>query len=108
MIPFADTTVTLLEPVEGDAYSDEPDTTFTATETGVRAHIYAASGSRFTSASGVSQTSTYRMDADPCVVPDGGRVLDELTGLEYHVEFHHTVTSLIPHTIVGLEQVLNG
>jgi hypothetical protein len=112
MILLATTTVGLLAAHEDDVPGDpddwggapDPTTGYSKVATGIRAHLSAPSAAAAFSSEGSSVTAQYRMIADPCRIEDNMRVVDELTGLQYQVDWSMARGEPMAHVIAGLSR----
>lgn len=111
-ILLATTTVSLLGVTEDDLPSDpddwggapDPTTGYAPVASGIRAHLSAPSGAAAFSSEGSSVTAQYRLIADPCAIADNMRIRDEMTGLEYQVDWSMTRTEPMAHVIAGVSR----
>ena len=112
MILLASTTISLLGTIEDDVPGDpddwggapDPETGYGVVAKGIRAHLSAPSGAAAFSQEGSSVTAQYRLLADPCAITDNMRIRDEVTGLEYQVDWSMTRPAPMAHVIAGVSR----
>jgi hypothetical protein len=108
------TTVALLAPSEDDlpdspddwGGAPDPETGYGVVARGIRAHLSSPSGAAAFSQEGNSVTAQYRLLADPCDIVDNMRIRDELTGLEYQVDWSLPRPEPMAHVIAGVSRVV--
>lgn len=107
------TTIALLAASEDDmpgspddwGGAPDPETGYSKVAGGIRAHLSAPSGAAAFSQEGNSVTAQYRLIADPCAIADNMRIRDELTGLEYQVDWALPRPEPLAHVIAGVSRV---
>ncbi len=101
-IPLATTRITVLRlDKPEDGYAEAVERTIA---TGVRADLYYNGGSTTRTETGTTLDTTHGLTCDPVDLQPNDIVLDETTGLRYHVEHAHTQQWLVASTIAGLER----
>lgn len=112
-ILFPTTTIELRSPTQDDL-PDSPDdwggapdrtTGYSPTAKGIRAHLSSPSASATVGQEGSSVTAQYRLIADPCPIADNMLVRDEVTGLEYQVDWSMQRPDPMAHVVAGLTRV---
>ena len=105
-IPFATTTIAVLRAGAGasdDPYDPQPERETVAS--GVRAHISTSTGYEQTQG-GSQSIGDFRVTCDPTDIRHTDRIVDEVTGEEFDVEWATPRRGLgLDHTFAGLKQV---
>jgi hypothetical protein len=83
----------------------DPETGYATVARGIRAHLSAPSAQAVFGQEGSSVTAQYRLLCDPCALSDDMRVVDELTGLEYQVDWALPRPEPMAHVVAGLTRV---
>jgi hypothetical protein len=106
------TTIALLAASEDDVPDSDddwggapdPETGYTKVAIGIRAHLSAPSGAAAFGQEGSSVTAQYRLLADPCPIVDNMRLRDEVTGLEYQVDWCLPRPEPMAHVVAGISR----
>lgn len=87
-IPLASTTVSILRPLVtiNDPYNDNTGTDYSTVESGIRAHISSPSGREIVRG-GEQADVSFHLSADPCDLDHADRIVDEMTGATYLVDW---------------------
>ena len=111
-ILYPTTTITVLQP--GGSGSDDdtddwggapdPETGYSARETGVRAHLSSPSGAASFSQEGSTVTAQFRLLCDPVTLNENDRIRDERTGLEYQVDWCLDRPEPMAHVVAGVSR----
>jgi len=109
---YATTTISLLAASQDDMPNDpddwggapDPETGYATVATGIRAHLSAPSGAAVFGQEGSSVTAQYRLLADPCALADNMRIKDEITGLQYQVDWSMARPEPLAHVIAGVSR----
>jgi hypothetical protein len=106
------TTIALLAATQDDSPDDaddwggapDPETGYTKVATGIRAHLSAPNAAASFASEGSSVTAQYRLLADPCDIIDNMRIRDEVTGLEYQVDWCLPRPEPMAHVVAGISR----
>jgi hypothetical protein len=83
----------------------DPETGYATVARGIRAHLSAPSAQAVFSVESSLVSATYRLLCDPCDLQDDMRVVDEMTGLEYQVDWALPRPEPLAHVVAGLTRV---
>jgi hypothetical protein len=111
-ILFATTQVSLLSPAEDDlpdsdddwGGAPDPETGYATVARGIRAHLSAPSASATFAQEGSSVAAQFRLLVDPCAIAENMRVKDEVTGLEYQVDWCLPRPEPMAHVVAGVSR----
>lgn len=106
------TRISLLGVVEDDVPGSEddwggapdPETGYAVVASGIRAHLSAPSANAAFTPGGSAVTTQFRLLADPCAITDDMRIIDEITGDTYQVDWSLHRPEPMAHVVAGVSR----